>query len=328
VLCDGDEVVFDYLIKYLAHMVQRPGEKPGVMVVLLGDQGSGKGMFFNLLRSLWEQSAVLVSDINHVTGQFNALLERNYVIFLDEAVFAGDRRALDRLKSTVTETRIQIEQKYQPSRTIESVHRFFAASNHEQFAHVEKSDRRFVFLRVSNIHLQDTTYFGQIAQAIADPVTMGALLYYLKRKDISHFNVRARPKTAEHLAQKLLSLEGVDRWWYEVLMSGSLTGHDGGVAGTLEPFPVKWSDPMFVGTDWLVLKYKDFDKNAGRYKTVQAKAIQTQLTKLCPSAQKGRHRCTDLGGESLQLRGIGLPTLASARRDFERVMGGRVDWDD
>jgi hypothetical protein len=73
----------------------------------------------------------------------------------------------------ITEPNINIEQKYQPARSIGSVHRLFAASNHEHFAHVEMDDRRFVFLRVSDLHMQDTTYFAQLAAAVQDPSQIG-----------------------------------------------------------------------------------------------------------------------------------------------------------
>ena len=71
----------------------------------------------------------------------------------------GDKKALDRLKSFITESVIRVEEKYQPARAIESFHWFFAASNHEQFTNVERDDRRFFFLRVSDRRQQDTKYF-------------------------------------------------------------------------------------------------------------------------------------------------------------------------
>jgi hypothetical protein len=36
VLCDSNYDTYNYLLRYLAHMVQRPDEKPGVMLVFLG----------------------------------------------------------------------------------------------------------------------------------------------------------------------------------------------------------------------------------------------------------------------------------------------------
>ena len=168
IICAGSQVTYSYLLRYLAHMLQRPWEKPGIMIVLLGGQGTGKGTFFRILRAIWDRTVIQVSDIQEVIGHFNAVLERNFIIFMDEAIFSHDKKALDRLKSLVTETTCRIEQKYQPARTIDSYHRFFAASNHDHFAHVEQDDRRFVFLRVSDDAKGNHQFLSQLSKSIED----------------------------------------------------------------------------------------------------------------------------------------------------------------
>ena len=159
VICDNDRELFAYLMEFLAHMWQKPEEKPGIMIVLLGGQGTGKGTLFNLLQCIWSRTTLQVSAIEHVVGGFNAAMERNYIINMDEALFSGDKKSMDRLKSMITEPSIAIEQKYQPRRTIKSLHRFFAASNHDHFGNIELDDRRFVFLRVSEKRKGDHEYF-------------------------------------------------------------------------------------------------------------------------------------------------------------------------
>ena len=73
----------------------------------------GAIQFFEILKRIWPRSTLLVSDIQQVVGQFNASLERNYVIIMDEALFSGDRRSQDRMKSLITEKSCHVEQKYQ-----------------------------------------------------------------------------------------------------------------------------------------------------------------------------------------------------------------------
>ena len=220
IICDRDRTLFDYLIKFLAHMWQKPEEKPGILIVLLGGQGSGKGTLFNLLQSIWSRTTLHVSDVEHVTGGFNGAMERNYIVNMDEALFSGDRRSMDRLKSMITEPKITIEQKYQPRRTIQSLHRFFAASNHDHFGNIELDDRRFVFLRVSDKRKGNHDYFDELYAAINDPVQLGAFVHKLATLDITDFNSRAKPNTSELLEQKLQSLRGFARYWYEVLSTG------------------------------------------------------------------------------------------------------------
>ena len=316
VVCCGDNDSYLYLMKFLAHMLQKPEEKPGICIVLIGGQGVGKGIFFQLLSRIWSATTLLVSDIDQVIGRFNAALERNYVVCMDEALFAGDKKSLNRLKSVITEPEVRIEQKYQPSRTIDSYQRFFAATNHEQFAHMEHDDRRFLFLRVSDKHKQDTEYFGKLHKSLHDGKTVEALVYDLLNGSLSDFDVRSRPCTGEHLRQRLQSLEHFERYWYEVLKQGEITGYE---------YPtIHWNEPVFVSTDTLLKGYKHANKNAERYATVQVDRVVESLKKICPSAAK--RRATDESGERRK-RGFGLPHISEARQDFERHLGCKIDWD-
>jgi hypothetical protein len=325
IICAGNEKTYDYLIRFLAHMIQKPHEKPGVIITLLGGQGTGKGVFFSLLRAIWLRTFLLVSDIEQVIGRFNACLERNFVICMDEALFSGDRKAMDRLKSMITEYVIQIEQKFQPARSIQSVHRLFASSNHSHFGNIEMDDRRFVFLSVSNSKQQDTYYFGQIAAFIEDEKTVGALIYYLQRKDLTTFNVRAKPNTNEHLEQKLKSLQGVARYWFEALAAGSLCRTQQFDFLSDENW---WSVPVFVPSAILSQRYIEFNKNAERHHTVQIAEVSKTIRELCPSAKVSRQMWKPRQlSEMRQTRGLLLPCLDDARLDFERVIGGKIDWD-
>ena len=110
VICAGDLALFDYLIRFLAHALQHPEEKPGIMIVLIGAEGVGKGFLVRLLESLWGATTLQVSDIAAITGNFNAGLERAFWVALDECMFKGNKKSQDRMKSLVTEPAIQIEQ--------------------------------------------------------------------------------------------------------------------------------------------------------------------------------------------------------------------------
>ncbi len=310
VICDNNLDLFDYLTYYLAHMLQRPEEKPGIMIVFLSGQGCGKGTFYKILGRIWSQTTLQVCDINEVTGQFNAALERNYVVCMDEALFAGDKKSLDKLKSLVTEPKCRIEQKHQPSRSIDSYHRFFASSNHEHFVQVDKDDRRFLFIRVSPVHKQDQIYFDAVNNALDNDNVIAAMMYDLKNLDISNFNIRKRPITKEHLSQKLQSLGGFERFWFEVLQSRFLDSFH------------EWGESLFVSTNNLIQLYKNYDKNADKYNPIQQQKISSALKTICPSALPVRKK---INGK--QERGYDLPDIKIARKEFEIMIGTMVEWD-
>lgn len=196
----------------------------------------------------------------------------------------------------------------------------FAASNHEHFSHVEADDRRFVFLRVSNVHQQDTNYFSTIASAISNPETIKALLYYLKRKDITKFNVRVKPKSTEQLSQKIKSLQGFDRFWYEVLTTGDLEGTGRS--------PNSWTTSIFIITIKVLENYKDYNKAAEKYQTLQESQVVETIKKICPTAKTGIRELTPTHRGKEQRRGIRLPSIKDARQDFCNYVGHEISWGD
>ena len=319
VICDGDIELFEYLLDYVAHMLQRPEEKPGVMVVLLGSQGTGKGLFFQILQRIWGRTSLLVSDIQQVVGNFNAALERNYVIMMDEALFSGDRKSQNRMKSFITEKSCTVEQKYQPSRTINSVHRFFASSNHEHFSHVEADDRRLLIVKVSKSRQGDRAYFSDLAAAIDDDTVIAAMVHDLMQLNLNHFDVRQRPLTQEHASQKIQSLQGFDRYWFEVLTNGRFGEDSPGTYGMDE----HWKDDGFISTKSLCARYQYYDTQSQRFGATQTKAIAKSLEKLCPSAKPARK--AERSGQS---RGYKAPSLEVARREMEAYLKCTFDWGD
>ena len=311
VICNNNVTLFDYVVRYLAHMLQRPEEKPGIMIVFLSGQGCGKSTVFRLLGRIWSRTTLQVSDIGEVIGQFNAALERNYVVCMDEALFAGDKKSLDRLKSLITEPTCRIEQKHQPSRTIDSYHRLFAASNHNHFAHVDKDDRRFLFIRLSSVHKQDQIYFDAVNDVLENNDAIAAMMYDLVNLDLTGFNVRKRPITEEHLSQRLQSLGGFERYWYEVLQSGFFSSFK------------DWAKPEFISSSSLIDKYKEYDKNAGRFNPIQQQQISSTLKIMCPSAIPARKKILNS-----QERGYDLPNIDIARKEFELMLGTHLEWED
>lgn len=309
VICDGDQALYRYLIHYLAHMLQRPEDKPGVMIVLMGDEGVGKGFFLRLLKAIWGRSALLVQDMDSVVGQFNKPLETAFVVCLDEALFVGDRKAQDKLKSMITEPTIQIEQKYEPRRTIDSFHRFIATTNRDHFAQIRAEDRRYLFIRVSNAHQQDQDYFATLSDSLRDDTTVPAFADHLWSVDLTGFNPRQKPVTTERLEQKILSLTGFPRYWFEVLCEGKLDG--------TQHYSKPWQQGDFVQASTIVSNYKEYDRSANRYIAPQSSTIYKELAKMCPSAKARRHD---------NKRGVELPALDQARKEFELYLGDGIEW--
>ncbi len=320
IICNNDRTNYDYLIHYLAHMLQTPEEKPMVAVILLGGQGIGKGAFYTLIKTIWPYTVQQVQSIDEVTGRFTAAaLEQSLAVWMDEALFSGDKKSTDRLKALITEERLTIEEKFQPAKTMRSFHRIFGASNHEHFAPTDRDDRRFFFLKVSEAWKQDSSKFDPLFAAYSDKYTVPAFVHHLLSLDISTFNPATdRPKTMEHAKQKILSLEKLDQFLYEVLQAAEIPESTRLYGRAAK----EWDDKLEIATEDLRDAMREFDRGAERYRPISASKLKPDLVKIFPTAKPVRFQD---GGKSR--RGIALPAIQKAREDFERHIGCTIEWE-
>jgi hypothetical protein len=319
VLCSSDKDAYQYLRCYLAHMLQKPEEKPGVMIVLLGGQGIGKGTLEVILRKMFAATTLMVSDVDSVVGRFNSCLERAYIVFMDEALFNGDKKSTDRLKNFVTAKHIQIEAKHQPERSIESFHRFFAASNSQHFANTEYDDRRMFYLKVSEQFKGNHQYWKALYKAI-QAGEVEAMVHDLLAQDLTDFVPGNRPVSKELLHQKIQSLPSFERFWFGALWDGetyelgvfsSSCRHSEWKAG----YPWKSKD---------ILEVYEHKSRAERYhKKLNGRDVAEALRKICPSATLRRRM--ENGDRA---NGYDLPDLTTARTEFEVYLEDALSWPD
>jgi hypothetical protein len=320
VIAGGNESSNEYLLDFLAHMLQKPEEKPGVMIVLLGGQGIGKGTLCKLLFGIWEKTSFQTNQIEHITGRFNNVLEKTYIIWLDEALFFGNRGATDRLKSLITEPMVTIEEKNGPIRSTYSCHRLFAATNAEHFAHIDKDDRRMVYFPVAETYKGNIPYWTTVHHALE--TELSGLMGFLLQRDISCFRPQQRPASEALVDQKMRSLIGVPAWWVDTLRTGEVREE---AYATMEfvGSTVEWEGERFLSTAALLGSYRFFARNRNpHHREVTEHELKQQISKFCPSALPGRRQ---VGGK--QARGMALPSLDQARKEFETYIGGCINWE-
>jgi hypothetical protein len=219
IICDGNEDHFNWLMGWLARLVQFPGEQGHVAVVLKGMEGSGKGILARGLMRILGQHALTASNPKHLTGQFNGHLRDCIFLFADEAFFAGDRAHVGVLKAFITEDCIMIEPKFKAAGLAPNLLHIMMASNEEWVIPAGLEARRFFVLLVPPGKVGDRAYFDAI-QSELDDGGYEAMLYDLSTYDLTGFNHRNPPATEGLQEQKKLSLGTSEAWWMDVLHRG------------------------------------------------------------------------------------------------------------
>jgi len=313
VICSGNASLDRYVMGWLALMVQKPGKRAEVALVLRGGKGVGKGILGNALCRIFGRHALHLVNAKHLVGNFNGHMRETVFIFADESFWAGDRQHESTLKGIITEPEFMLEAKGKDAEMWPNRLHLLMASNDEWVAPASVDERRFCVLDVSPVHQQDTQYFG----ALMDQMEAGgfaAMLHDLKAWDLKGFNVYDIPGTKALTDQKISSLRGPDRWLHEVLEEGAIFGH----TWTNEPLAVPKADAYTHYCDRSRRLFMEHHPADGRvfWKKVRGAMLAGGLK------IEDDRPTTKLGRVRLAV----FPPLDAARGAFAKYLRGDVDW--
>ena len=317
IICAGDEKLYDYVIGWMAHAIQKPAELPGVALVLQGSPGTGKGNFAQYLGKIFGDHFQHLSNMDHLLGKFNHHLSSALVVFADEIVWGGNQREAGQLKAIITESRRMMEAKFKDPILVDNYARFIFATNDEWAVPTGPKERRYCVLELNESKAKDYAYFSAIKTEM-DNGGVEALLHKLQTHDLSEFNVREYPITKGLLKQKQLSLTSVAKWWQELLIEGDGYvaavgyGSHAGIFGTV------------TATNDLFEIYQVFTQR-DRYGHGQVASCQHFVTILTQWAPIAKKRITETNGK--RSRCLVIPDLETCRDHFEKAIGHEIDWD-
>jgi hypothetical protein len=189
-VADGNQIKADFLLNWLADILQNPTRKPGVCIVLRGRQGCGKSVVGAIARKLLGPKNVLtVNDRDRLLGKFNSSVMNKILLVGEEMLFAGDRGTTDKLKHLITGQTLPVEFKFGDALEVDSFHRLLLTSNHEQVVRAAGEERRFVIYDVSDAKQGDADYFDKL-YAVADGrnnPTAAAFMQFLHDRNLEGF---------------------------------------------------------------------------------------------------------------------------------------------
>lgn len=232
--CHGIEEHYKFVIGWFAHILQRPHIKVGVLICVKSKEGGGKGIVFDFMRTilggrLYKQ----IHDIQHITGQWNSVLEGRLLINGDEVVWGGDVVKGNTLKGLITEPEVTINEKFRQSYSIKNTTAFCMSSNEERCMSSREGDRRSFGLELDNRWCgkqkspEHKQYFGNISGAHNSSAGTArkkaeAFAKYLFEFDLSGFNPANAPLTEFVSGQIMKNWHPVEKWWFRVLQTGML----------------------------------------------------------------------------------------------------------
>jgi hypothetical protein len=337
IICDGDPIRFDYLIRWMARMFQHPAEQGEVAVVMQGGEGTGKGTLAKVLMYLTGHHGLAISNGKHLTGNFNGHLRDVIFLFADEALFAGDRQHIGALKSLISEPYLTVEAKFANAVQTPNFLHVMMASNEQWGVPAAHDARRFFVLEVSEAVKGDHAYFAAIWKQM-EAGGYAAMLHDLLALDLTTFNVRAVPTTEGLQRQRKLSLQTTEAWWLDCLERRYVFRSRLGLEEEFHVWHAK------ISTELLFASYLEFAKGRGERRPLSREDLGRFFAELKAEPTRWRngvvsehiadvdnvHGGTSRKAETVKqgrVCGYIVGKIEQARADFTKATGLTVTWD-
>jgi Family of unknown function (DUF5906) len=289
VICSGNPNDAEAMLKLLAWQLQNIGKPSRVVVVLKSEvHQAGKGVLLGeIMLKIYGPSGFAPSTIDQVLGKFNDAIRGRSFLFLDEVLFAGDRRSADAIKRLSTTDQYGIETKNLPVVQCPVAVNLWLASNHANAAFIEEHDARYWPLNVSEHRVGDARYFTDLLYEIENG-GREAFAHYLLSMDVSDF-VPARDVPKDNAVKRemiQLSVNPYDarKWIGDCCCAERLIGCPDGSGGW-----VKWTQGDEHGFHVLLGAYVEWQKTV-RTRVAPEPTQSNMLGKVLTEAGFGSRR--------------------------------------
>ena len=200
-ICGYDQHCYDYLLKFFAHVVQKPHIRTDVAVVMYGKEGVGKNILLQLLGSvIGQQFYAESSNPKDLFGDFATGMYKRMVFVYDEGDKKDTGGFMNRLKTLVTGKKLRVELKGKDTFEVDTYCRLFFPTNNTQPFPITEGARRWFYIKASNkfIELPDNQrheHFDSLANHFEERDLIHSFYKYLSAIPLDGFNPNNFPKS-------------------------------------------------------------------------------------------------------------------------------------
>ena len=218
-LMNGDKVCYDYLIKYLAHMIQKPHELPEAIIVMKGIQGTGKDTLLEVMGDIiGREFCYLAEDgVRDILGSFNGSLEKKIIVRINELEGKDGFMYKENIKGLSTSNELVINHKGLKKYSQKNFTRLFIFSNNLNPLEVSHDDRRLVVFRPQKKVSRDKV--AKLKNLKKDG--LWSIWKFLNEVDLKDYDPRERPITHDYQEMRENSIHPVYRFVKKIFIDGS-----------------------------------------------------------------------------------------------------------
>mgnify|MGYP006412209219 FL=1 len=223
------EVMFNYMLDWLAQLVQFPELLPDTAIIIISQEGVGKDLFAEFIEAVIGSKYFGVTEkLDQVCGKFNSTLGGKLFYVINETNPSDSAQRKENIKNMITAKKLQIEEKYKTPIKCSNFCRFMFFSNRVLAFPIEEGSRRPVIIEASKKYLPanygkdaNAKHFTALSQIFKNEDTQYCFLRYLLKRDISKFNPRNYEKSKLHDELERGSIDPLVMFMYKYITKAS-----------------------------------------------------------------------------------------------------------
>jgi hypothetical protein len=189
---------YEYMLNWLAQMIQYPAKKPGTALVFKSKQGAGKGTLINIMRRVM---GALVGETSNpqqdIFGSHGNIHIGKILVSLDEIKNGDTIKVLNRLKNLITSDKCIYNEKGLKQVEVNNATRFIFSTNESIPITLDgKDDRRYCLIECANDYCKNAQFWiDYYDNVVDDNGKIKGFFNYLMERDISGVNWMKFPET-------------------------------------------------------------------------------------------------------------------------------------
>lgn len=204
-ICGGDKNNFNYLLDYLADIVQNPQRKCPIAFIIKGKQGTGKNVFLNAVGNVFgKPHYISSSNAKDFFGDYAEGFYHKLLVNINECEGKDTFDFEGKLKSFITEDEITLNAKFVRPVRVLNLSRLLIFTNKPNPIPIDvrSKDRRYVVFETSEKYLQPrygSDFWEGMCNHCSKAEFVACLYEFLNERDISEFSTRKRPITKAYI---------------------------------------------------------------------------------------------------------------------------------
>lgn len=191
-----NDILHNYVLDWLAHMLQKPTDLPGVGLIMTGEKGVGKDTLGDFLQEcvVGKHLSTNYTTNKQFFGTHDMGKLNKFLIKLEETSRKDCFDNASELKATITACQITVNPKGLKEITSDNFARYIFTTNKANPVDMSDGERRFVLLPCSSKRKGDYAFWSKIRKDLFNPEAGRVVADYLLRRNIETFEVRKLPE--------------------------------------------------------------------------------------------------------------------------------------